>query len=270
MIGFKLNADGDIEAENGKITLLSTIQDAVRQRLDIKLKTFQGEWFLNNKYGVPYKQQIFGKGLTIEERNALFIRVIKEDPDVQRIVYLESEYTNHNRQYSVKFEVKVQNQSLRSTTVSLLANEEVDYIEPDNYALSPSCTPEQFALVSNLYPYFYTETLEVGNSFGGMLSTRVIEESGSLGASFGGGNLQSVIIEYNNYAPESAALGTSFAGGNLQSVVITYDNYAPESAALGTSFSGGNLQTVVVNYNNYAPESASLGATFGGGSLEQV
>lgn len=161
MIGFKLTPSGDISATAGKINLLSTVQEAVVQRLNTKLKTFTGEWFLNTTYGTPYRQQLIGKGLSIQERDALLIDLINDDPDVQRIVYFQSDYTSNNRRYSVKFEVEVEDQILRSSVASLLPSEEVEYLEPDNYALSPSCTPEQFALVSNLYPLFMQESVSV-------------------------------------------------------------------------------------------------------------
>lgn len=140
MIGFKLNADGDISTDvNGNINLLSTVQESVRQRLDIKLKTFQGEWFLDTTFGIPYRQQIIGKGLSIAERDAIYIKAIKEDRSVNRIVYFTSLYNPDTRFYSVDFEVNVDNTTLRSSTANLLPAEEIEYPIPDNFALEPSC-----------------------------------------------------------------------------------------------------------------------------------
>jgi hypothetical protein len=139
MIGFKLNSTGDIESSGGEITLLSTVQEAVRQRLDIKLKTFQGEWFLDTTFGIPYRQQIIGKGLTIAERDALYIKAINDDPDVNSIVYFNSTFNPSTRFYSVQFEVRVDDELLRAATANLLPSEEIEYPEPDNYPLQPSC-----------------------------------------------------------------------------------------------------------------------------------
>lgn len=139
MIGFKLNASGDIEASGGKISLLSTVQEAVRQRLEIKLRTFQGEYFLDTTYGIPYRQQIIGKGLSKPEIDALYIDVINQDPDVQRIVYFNSTYSPLTREYDTSFEVRVADELLRVNTINLTASEEIEYPVPDNSALQPSC-----------------------------------------------------------------------------------------------------------------------------------
>lgn len=139
MIGFKLNSHGDIEVVGGEIPLLSTIQEAVIQRLNIKLKTFQGEWFLDTTYGIPYRQSILGKGLSIKERDSIYIKTINDDPDVNRIVYFNSTFNPTTRHYSVEFEVNVDDELLRTETANLLPAEEIEYPIPDGSALSPSC-----------------------------------------------------------------------------------------------------------------------------------
>lgn len=139
MIGFKLNSAGDIEASNGKISLLSTIQEAVRQRLEIKLRTFQNEWFLDTTYGIPYRQQIIGKGSTQKEVDAIYIAAINEDPDVQRIVFFNSTYNSFGRLYDLDFEVLVADELLRVSTANQTPAEEIEYPEPDHSALQPSC-----------------------------------------------------------------------------------------------------------------------------------
>ena len=47
---------------NGATPVTVGVNDSLKQRLKIKLLTFQGEWFLGTGYGTPYFQQIFGKG----------------------------------------------------------------------------------------------------------------------------------------------------------------------------------------------------------------
>lgn len=133
MAGFKLNDNGDIEVDNsGKMLLLNTYQELVKQRLDIKLKTFKGEWWLDTTFGIPYRdtgdgKAIIGKGYTQKDVDAIYIAAIKEDRDVQRIDSFNSEYDKIQRIYNVRFEVKVQNAPLRSADVSLKSWEEVTY-----------------------------------------------------------------------------------------------------------------------------------------------
>ena len=165
MIGFKLNSAGDIEASDGKITLLSTIQEAVRQRLQIKLRTFQNEWFLDTTYGIPYRQQIIGKGLSKAEIDALYISEINSDPDVQRIVYFNSTYNPYSRLYDLDFEVRVLDELLRVDTASITASEEIDYPVPDNSALLPSCdAPNALTYVCDIHKIVHCDLSECGSS----------------------------------------------------------------------------------------------------------
>lgn len=141
MIGFRLNPQtNDIEAVGGKIKLLSTLQEAVRQRLSVKLKTFAGEWFLDTSYGVPYRglNGIIGKGRSQQEVDAVFIDIINQDPDIQRIVYFNSVYNPTKRDYALDFEVKVNDRFLRDISPSTTANDEVEYVFNET-ALTPSC-----------------------------------------------------------------------------------------------------------------------------------
>jgi hypothetical protein len=140
MIDFKLGSNGDILIENGKFVLLSTIQEAVRQRLQTVFRTYQGEWFLNTTYGMPYRQQIIGKGLSKVERDALYISKINEDPDVQRIVYFNSSDNRINRIYDVQFEVLTSDGLLNVETLYETVNDEIEYPEVPEFSVQPTCT----------------------------------------------------------------------------------------------------------------------------------
>lgn len=166
MIGFKLDpTTNDLIVSGGKISLLSTLQEAVRQRLSIKLKTWQGEWFLDTTYGIPYRQQIIGKGLSKAEIDALYIAEINADPDVQRIVYFNSEYNPYTRLYDLNFEVKVEDELLRVDTARLTAAEEIEYPTPDNSALLPSCdAPNAITYVCDIHKIIHCDLAECGDS----------------------------------------------------------------------------------------------------------
>lgn len=106
---FKLDSTGDIIWHNGPLLKSDTTQpytENVAQRLYIKLRTFQGEWFINTTYGVPYWQRILG----IKQRGKAAIDLIMqtailEEVGVKEIVSFNS--TFNNRQYSLEFQVRV-------------------------------------------------------------------------------------------------------------------------------------------------------------------
>jgi hypothetical protein len=162
MAGFKLSSDGDIEVDsNGKMLLLSTYQELVQQRLNIKLRTYKGEWWLDTTFGIPYRdtgdgKAIIGKGFTKADIDALYIAAIREDSDVQSIEYFNSEYNSTFRNYNVVFEVKVLDKLLNSNSVGLQAWEEVTY----NYnpaLLTSSCNIDFSDWVTELHPVVHED-----------------------------------------------------------------------------------------------------------------
>lgn len=142
MIDFKLGEDGDVIISNGKFTLLDTIQEAVRQRLQIVLNTFQGEWFLNTTFGIPYRQRILGKGLTKTEIDAIFLNKITQDPDVIKVLSFFSTYNSIKRGYDLTFEVLTVEGKLRVYSPFETPNDEVLYPTPPEFVIKPSCRNE--------------------------------------------------------------------------------------------------------------------------------
>lgn len=54
--------------------------EALRQRITIRLRSFQGDWFVDTTFGVPYFQQILGtRGTAAEALAATIIRSVIED-----------------------------------------------------------------------------------------------------------------------------------------------------------------------------------------------
>lgn len=103
-----MTEDGDAIFFNGPMTKSQTTQPlvgTVRQRLYIKLRTFRGEWFISTEYGVPYWQSILGKKVSKGSLDLIFQTAILEENGVKQITSFES--TFQNRQYTLKFSVKV-------------------------------------------------------------------------------------------------------------------------------------------------------------------
>lgn len=101
----RLNAlTGDIDFTNGMDIVVTTAEE-IHQRLTIRLNTFLGEWFLDRNYGVPYFQQILGKGRKKATIDSILQDQILADGNVLEIVSFSS--TTEGRKYSVEFRVKV-------------------------------------------------------------------------------------------------------------------------------------------------------------------
>lgn len=170
MAGFKLDANGDIEVDNsGKMLLLATKQELVKQRLQIKLKTFKGEWWLDTTYGIPYRdtgdgKAIIGKGFTKKDIDALYIAAINEDVDVNSIEYFRSEYDSIQRMYNLSFEVRTSDELLMSAGANIKPWEEETY-QFNSTILSSSCNVNFNDWATTLHPIVHTY-LPYGSTFG--------------------------------------------------------------------------------------------------------
>lgn len=110
---FKLQTDhvelnfGDIIWNNGPLRKQDTTQErteVVAQRLFILLRSFQGEWFLNTAYGIPY-WNILGMKVSKARVDSIFQQKILAEQGVAEIVSFDS--TIDRRGYSLSFSVKV-------------------------------------------------------------------------------------------------------------------------------------------------------------------
>ena len=97
----------DLVYVNGESKVTQTQAEVVTQRLKITLYTFLGEWFLDRSIGVPYFQQIFGKGRTKSAVDVIFQRFISNDPGVIEIREFQSSLEPQGRGYTMTFSVRV-------------------------------------------------------------------------------------------------------------------------------------------------------------------
>lgn len=77
--------------------------DRVRQNLDIKLKLWQNEWFLDTEFGTPYIDQILGKQITLAGSVAALKRSILEVNDISGIDSFKYNYDRQARSMSIDF-----------------------------------------------------------------------------------------------------------------------------------------------------------------------
>lgn len=102
MSDIRLDINGDLFiSDDGQLQLINTIQDATRQRVEISLQLFQGEWYLDTTEGLPYFQTILVKGTPTEVVDSIFRNAIQADEQIQRILSFES--TRNNTTYNLRF-----------------------------------------------------------------------------------------------------------------------------------------------------------------------
>lgn len=95
-----------IDEQTGDVRFTANQQELTRQRLDITLRTFLGEWFADLDFGTPYFQTIFGRN-TKDTVDAALRTVILSVPGVQVINSFISRIDDIEETYILTFSVTV-------------------------------------------------------------------------------------------------------------------------------------------------------------------
>jgi len=98
-------ATGDIDFSTKEPTLITDVATAVRQRLHIRLNTFEGEWFYDSSVGVPYFQDILGQQFSQSIIDNTLRRTIIETEDVIELTEYSSSFDRMSRTYNLSFTV---------------------------------------------------------------------------------------------------------------------------------------------------------------------
>ena len=137
-----------------------------------------------------------------------------------------------------------------------------------------NAAPEYTYFTSGLYPYFYEESLRVGNLTPQSSQLWGIDpEEMTVGLNAVTGNLEATIVylTYNDGLPEELDVGLNAITGNLQTTIafITYNDGLPEELNTVLVAVAGNLQVTInyIEYQNYTPEELDVGLIAISGSL---
>lgn len=82
--------------------------DAIVQNMRIRLRFFLGEWFLDQRLGVPWIQRIFVASPDIRDVDQILRRVILSTPGIASVDRFASRFERGERRYYVdEFEAKI-------------------------------------------------------------------------------------------------------------------------------------------------------------------
>ena len=105
----KDNYGGDVIFYNYPLTreqMTCGLKSSVSQRLVTRLKTFKGEWFMDNTYGFPYFQEVLGKKINKEDVDNIYRREILKERGVKNLTYFKSTLSK-DRVYKLEFRISV-------------------------------------------------------------------------------------------------------------------------------------------------------------------
>ncbi len=90
---------------NGTVELVDGI-DETAQRLKTKYRFFLGEWFLDQRLGVPLIRDVFVKNPNIRAVTAMLRQVAQQDPGVETVEEFLVDYDTTTRMLSVTAQFK--------------------------------------------------------------------------------------------------------------------------------------------------------------------
>ncbi len=96
-----LDSTGDLEMVDADVVLIDE-EDLVRQRIEMTLRMFRGEWFLNIEAGVPYYESVLGVRRDLAEVDAVLKAAILGVSGVNRILGYSSELNHATRVLDVR------------------------------------------------------------------------------------------------------------------------------------------------------------------------
>lgn len=103
-IQLNLNTN-DLVFSNGDILLVKG-KPAIQQHLALTLKTFLGEWFLDEQIGLPYFQQIFVKRPSVTLIETVFRAAILGCPGIAEIDSLKFTLNRETREGRIDFKAR--------------------------------------------------------------------------------------------------------------------------------------------------------------------
>lgn len=97
-----LDSSYDLKITNSDLVII-TGAERVSQNIEIKLKLWRGEWFLDEEFGTPYMESILGKQVTLNGAVSAIKQSILEVADVNSITEFSYNFIRSERRLSVEF-----------------------------------------------------------------------------------------------------------------------------------------------------------------------
>lgn len=92
--------DYDLFLENGELEFV-TGGEAIRQDIEMRLRTWLGETPYDRSAGVPYLQIIFKRGTTLDAVNFILEQIVRDTPGVEEVLDFKPELDTKTRVLTV-------------------------------------------------------------------------------------------------------------------------------------------------------------------------
>ena len=111
MAVFRTIPAGDLKLEGGDLVVLGLTADTrvqyIRQKIATRFRFYYGEWFLDQRQGLPYYGTVLTKNPDMALVRSLFLRVLRDTPGVLDVVTFNLVHDRVSRTVSFSFEALV-------------------------------------------------------------------------------------------------------------------------------------------------------------------
>ena len=117
-----LDGSGDLDLTNGQLSLTPDLQTVIRQKVQITLRAFKGEYFADINLGVPYLEndnnsvQLLGDRIPKDIFDTYMREAILSVDGVVSITEYSSEVNNTGESLTIEFSAQIESGEVISTT----------------------------------------------------------------------------------------------------------------------------------------------------------
>jgi hypothetical protein len=113
----KLTAGGDLALVAGDLALTSDPDgETIAQRVAIRLRWFYGEWFLDTRKGVKYRERVMVKNPNMAEIETMLSTTILETPGIVSLDRYSQTLDRATRRLSVSYRATADNGAIIDET----------------------------------------------------------------------------------------------------------------------------------------------------------
>lgn len=90
------------------VRLTASNDESILQHIRIRLRTFLGEWFLDQRVGIPYFEEVFIKNPSSNVVKSLIRRVLLRTPGVVTVSSVDFDIDSVTRKATIDFKVRIE------------------------------------------------------------------------------------------------------------------------------------------------------------------
>lgn len=103
-----LDQYGDLDLQGGRLTKLTGAYECA-QKIYTRLSLFLGEWFLDQREGIPIFTLVLVKNPDIDAIRRMYEKIIRETPGVRQLLSLTTNYDPAGRTIGLSFVAQYDN-----------------------------------------------------------------------------------------------------------------------------------------------------------------